>query len=453
MRGVMDISAPADVVNSRRALFRALIGVLNDANVPWCIAHGHEKYARDVPTDFDCIIARQWTPAKLAALLKSRESELNARVVQWLNDGAQWIVLASNDHLPTFLQLHASYDYELASRMFYSGDEILASRRQVDDLWVASPEIEFGCVLANRIAKSHLDEQRQQRLVHLFEQDSTGCARQISHLLAPSSARLISMAARTGEFAEVHGQMPILRADLLARGKRVSVIGHWARRIQRWLKPDCGLHVVFLGPDGVGKSTVIEAVRDHLADAFLGVEYRTFAPSLIPQRFQQEKKTPHELPPRSYFASLLKAAWWAVCYTLLYMITLRPPKARGRFVMNHRYLLDAIVDRKRYRYSGPQWMLKAIWAIAPKPDLIVLLDAEAETIWARKKEVALEETIRQRESYRALVEPLKFGKLVEASQPVEKVVADVDKLILDLLATRVSRRVGMEASACNCRPP
>ena len=447
MRGVIDISAPTGSVDSRRALFRALVGVLNDANVPWCIAHGHERYAQDVPEDFDCIIGREWTPAKLAALLKSRESELNARVVQWLSDGAQWIVLASNDPVPSILQLHTSYDYELASRSFYSGEEILASRRQIDDLWVASVDIEFGCVLANRIAKGQLDERRQHRLVHLFEQDSTGCARQITHLLAPNSARLISMAARTGEFAEVHGQMPVLRADLLARGKRANAIGRWARRIKRWLTPDCGLHVVFLGPDGVGKSTVIEAVRDHLAGAFLGVEYRTFAPSLIPQRFQQEKETPHALPPRGYFASLLKAAWWAVCYTLLYMLTVRPAKARGRFVMNHRYLLDAMVDRRRYRYAGPQWLLKVVWAVAPKPDLIVLLDADAEIIWARKKEVALEETIRQRQAYRGLVEPLKFGKIVEASQPVEKVVEDVDKLILDLLAARLVKRFGLEERA------
>src|SRR5207248_3547393 len=106
------------------------------------------------------------------------------------------------------------------------------------------------------------------------------------------------------------------------------------------------------------------------------------------------KKTPHELPPRSYAASLLKAAWWSVCYTVGYLATVQPAKARASFVMNHRYLLDAMVDRRRYRYSGPQWLLKAIWTISPKPDLIILLDAGPQIIWARKKEVALEETIR-----------------------------------------------------------
>src|SRR5204862_3359347 len=100
-------------------------------------------------------------------------------------------------------------------------------------------------------------------------------------------------------------------------------------------------------------------------------------------------------------------------------------KARAAFVMNHRYLLDAMVDRRRYRYAGPQWLLAAIWRVAPKPDLIILLDADPHIIWARKKEVALEETIRQRDGYRALVEPLSFSWIVEAWQPIEKGIADV----------------------------
>ena len=91
-------------------------------------------------------------------------------------------------------------------------------------------------------------------------------------------------------------------------------------------------------------------------------------------------------------------------------MTVRPAKARASFVMNHRYLLDAIVDPKRYRYSGPAWLLRLIWTISPKPDLIVLLDADPRIIWERKKEVALEETIRQRDGYRKLIEPMRIAQ-------------------------------------------
>ena len=247
-------------------------------------------------------------------------------------------------------------------------------------------------------------------------------------------------------------QIDSLRKDLLSHRNplRKIKLASFVNRVQRYLKPPCGFHVVFLGPDGVGKSTVIEGVKDDLADAFLRTDYYTFAPSLIPQRLQTgvKKKTPHALlPPRSYPASLVKAAWWSVCYTAGYLVSIQPAKARSSFVMNHRYLLDAIVDRRRYRYSGPVWLLKLIWKVAPKPHLVILLDADPQIIWARKKEVALEETIKQRDGYRAVVEPLKFSRLVVASQPVEQVRSEVDRIILDHLAARVNKRFGLEANS------
>jgi thymidylate kinase len=453
MRELMEMptptpQAPANpAADPRRPLLAGIFRALESSGAPWCVVHGYEKFVQEVPTDVDVLLSRELSPTKLAKLLKSHEGELNARVVQWLSDGAQWIVLATKDPVPTILQLHVSYDYELAGRKIFDGAEILESRTEHEDYWIGAPAMEFACVLANRIVKGKLDDHRKERLAGLFEQDIQGCSRQVAHLLDPDGARVVSMAIRTGRWDDVIAQMDLLRSGLLNRKRRTSVIGKWARRVKRWIKPDCGLHVVFLGPDGVGKSTVIDAVKVHLSDAFLRTDYFTFAPSLIPQKFQEEKKTPHQLPPRSYPASLLKAAWWSVCYTVGYQMTVRPAKARGSFVMNHRYLLDAMVDRKRYRYAGPQWLLKAIWAISPKPDVIILLDADPKIIWERKKEVALEETIRQRDEYRALIEPLKFSRIVLASQPIEKVVADVDGIVLDLLARRVAKRFKLEASA------
>ena len=78
--------------------------------------------------------------------------------------------------------------------------------------------------------------------------------------------------------------------------------------------------------------------------------------------------------------------------------------------------------------------------------MIILLDADPKIIWERKKEVALEETIRQRDGYRALIEPLKISRIVVASQPIETVVGEVDRIVLDLLAARVARRFGWEAT-------
>ena len=134
---------------------------------------------------------------------------------------------------------------------------------------------------------------------------------------------------------------------------------------------------------------------------------------------------------------MLKGCWWLVCYTVGYLFTVQTIRGRAGVVLCHRYLIDAIVDPKRYRYSGPIWALELIWKIAPKPDLIILLDAPAEVIQQRKQEVPFEETARQREAFRAVVAPLPNGRIIDASQPLAQTVAEVDEVILSHLRHRV----------------
>jgi thymidylate kinase len=199
--------------------------------------------------------------------------------------------------------------------------------------------------------------------------------------------------------------------------------------------------VVFLGPDGVGKSTVIDAVQQRLAPAFLRTNYQSFARGILGYR---KKKSPHALPPRSLPASLVKACWWLMCYTLGYYASVYPTLVRGGMVINHRYLLDAIVDPRRYRYSGPLKLLRAIWRIAPKPDIVIVLDAPAEVIHARKEETTLEETTRQRAAYLALAAQTPNAHVVDSNQLPEQTIDAVTNLLLDHMAADVARRLKLK---------
>jgi len=210
-----------------------------------------------------------------------------------------------------------------------------------------------------------------------------------------------------------------------------------------------------LGPDGVGKSTVVEVLQRDLAPAFCGIEYGTFAPGLLPHKPppQGAGGQPHGKPPRSLPASIIKALWWIVYYSLGYHLTIRPVLARGGLALNHRYCVDAIVDSRRYRYKGPQWMLRLAWRLARKPDLVFLLDAPPEVVQARKKEVAFEETVRQRDAYRKLVQAMPYGHIIDSTQPVADVVADVERIIFEFMAERTARRLGLESTSARSSQP
>lgn len=437
---------PASVAGPTPAgrLLGRVFALLDREEVPYVVLHGYEGYPEQVNGDVDLLIAGQWLPQRVVELLHARRQELGAEVAQWVGDGAQFIVLAGRGHdgqLVT-LQLHVSGDYVMDGRLFYRGSEILSSRRRRGTFWVPAAAVEFCCVVANRISKQNVRVEHERRLAELLAEDEAGCAAQLSRLLPEPSSRLVMRAAREEDWQSVRARLPELRRQLKARpaGGRISAIG---RRVSRWLRPQSGLHVVFLGPDGVGKSTVIEQVTKDLRPLFLRSTYLTFAPGLLPSRFEVPKPDgPHSLPPRSLPASMVKAAWWSICYTAGYLASVHPTRARAGLVVNHRYLPDAIVDPKRYRYSGPLWVLRALWRVAPKPDLLFLLDAPAEVIQARKKEVTFEETVRQRDAYRAVVARLPFAHVVDASQPLAGVVGDVEQIIVRFLAGRCAARWG-----------
>ena len=214
-------------------------------------------------------------------------------------------------------------------------------------------------------------------------------------------------------------------------------------RVKRVWRPD-GLNVVLLGPDGAGKSSIIDALCPRLRGAFARTACSGFAPALhqllhrVPRRTDQ----PHALPARSFLTSVLRAAYWLAYYSFNYL-TLRLSVARSTLVLNDRHFIDIFVDRKRYRYGGPVWFIGLIWWVVPKPDLIIVLNAPPEVLQARKREVSFEETAWQCSAYLSLARTLEQCHVVEADQSLERVAGDVSEIILRHLTMRIARRFGV----------
>jgi thymidylate kinase len=101
------------------------------------------------------------------------------------------------------------------------------------------------------------------------------------------------------------------------------------------------------------------------------------------------------------------------------------------------------VDPLRYRYGGALRVARWIGSIVPRPDLVILLDAPADLVHARKQEVPVQEIERQREAYLALVRALPHGRVVDVSQPLHRVIADVEEAISQRTAEITRGRLGV----------
>ena len=106
------------------------------------------------------------------------------------------------------------------------------------------------------------------RLSELYRRDPAGCRRQVARFWGRSSTERIVAAAASGAWDDVMRTSP--RAPgRVAKGpasrRPFWTAGHYlrgaVRRIGRWFDPPSGVDVVLLGPDGAGKTTVIEGIR------------------------------------------------------------------------------------------------------------------------------------------------------------------------------------------------
>jgi thymidylate kinase len=399
----------------------------------------------------DCVLDPGVSPRRLLALLHQNSERIGAKVVRCLR---YHIVLAGEnpDGSPCFVTLDFGTDCDLDDLSFYDGSEVLTSRRRYRQFWVPAGNVEFGCYLARTIAKGALDDERARRLAGLFDQDPAGCAREVERFWSGGSADMIVLAARSGHWGPVRLYLNRLQAELRTRAiqrrpwrfMRNRLRGVLNRMNRIW-RPN-GVNVVLLGPDGAGKSSTIDAVAEKLAPAFSRWTCLGFAPPILHYLLRRRPRStnqPHALPARSLPVSVLRAGYWFAYNTFGYA-SLHLALARTTLVMHDRHLIDILVDAKRYRYGGPLWLLRVIWRLAPKPDLIILLDAAPEVLQARKQEVPFDETARQRSAYLSLVQTMQNGRVVDASQSFDHVTNTVSQTILRHLATRVARRFGLE---------
>jgi serine acetyltransferase/thymidylate kinase len=199
--------------------------------------------------------------------------------------------------------------------------------------------------------------------------------------------------------------------------------------------------VAVIGPDGSGKSSVIELVLAGLAPAFRGTRYLHLRPRVVGGRAAGRPATaPHALPPRGRVASVAKLVHMLLDYVAGYALRVWPLTRRSTLVVFDRYYRDLLVDPRRYRYGGPMSLARWAAKCVPGPDLWVLLDAPGDVLQARKSEVSAEESARQRQSYLELAAHLWNAAVVDATQELPMVAVEVEAAILNVLEGRLEHR-------------
>ena len=416
--------------------FREYFQELEVRGIPAVILHSYEKLPDEIPSDIDYAVPDKdlHRISHVLASVASRHGWVLAQTLQHEIFGFYSVVI-DPENPSHFLKLDACSHYVRNRRFLISDSVLLKGSAPYRDFRIPSASSEFIYVLAKLLAKNKEPADLIPRLKELYLRDHEGAEKLFSQLLGEtgqSAAEWLDIpSGKWGELVQImRGRNRYGPLQLLQESHRL---------VRRILRPT-GLQVALLGPDGTGKSTLMEALEVLLEPCFRNQKTFHFRPMVFETSPRGVVTDPHGKPPRSFPASFLKLIYYYVDNLLGFLTLVLPAKLRSTLVVFDRTFDDMLVDARRYRLQSVGLIVRFLRIFLPHADLTFILEGTPETIHRRKPELSIEELGRQVKALRIVSAKIPRCIFVSVDQEADLVACRVAAGIIRCLGARNGRR-------------
>ncbi len=305
----------------------------------------------------------------------------------------------------------------------------LSTRQHNGQAFVLSPECELVTLLLHgALDKGRFSPFRQARIRALRAQIRNGdyvSSLLVSYWLPTMAWERLTALIDAGDWDALLREGKAV-AERLANWDRFGTLYRKVRgRVLRKLtvlvtaRRPRSLSVALLAPDGAGKSTL--AAR--LQSSFYFPVHKVYM-GLYPKRDKRSKPLP------GLGLALRLLSLWGRYLVARYHLN------RRRLVIFDRYVYDALLPSQRPMGSSQRLRRWLLAHACPPPDMVLLLDAPADTLFARKGEHTPERLEAQRQGYQQLREHLPQLAVVDASRSPEQVYREATAHIWDAYCRR-----------------
>ena len=375
-------------------LLSALFGHLN-ANCEYAVLRNFEGLPeKNNSRDIDIIIERKTYKKQKKELIALLEKH-SWKIITYLNSDrvVTWVCgCIDKESNVEIIQLDFFFNTSLFGVRLINAKEFLANREFNGKIYHVNKDFEF---LDKYMYDRAVGVQYPDKYRHIKETvcDSSVVTEKLKEVFGVNS--IDDCDKRSGKKMLLHAAM---RNPFATIGRFCKFEYH---RIKNYLLSRTGFSIGFTGPDGSGKTTVIDTILERIAPVFKTAhKYYHFRPALfgnlgevahsagIKKEVDRNYSDPHRGGKTGKLNSFARLCYYSLDYIIGYFVKVKSVTRITRVVVFDRYYTDIICDSRRSRiYLSPKFLYWWGKLLIPTLDYNILLTASSETILARKREL------------------------------------------------------------------
>jgi len=438
-----------------------LFDKINTASVNYCVLRNYEELPDNIGNDVDMLVLpKDFSKFELCIMQAAKDLDWNLlKKIKRFGYRSYFFQEGDNNkfiHFDIWLKI-------TWKGLRWADEKAILCRRKAQKQFFIADKADEVCIslLKDLIQNGVIKQKYESKIKNTAIEESKGLTKSLEWATSASLASIVVSKAKDGEWGEIKALKRRVRYAVITKSllrNPMSFVGgglsflFW--HISSMFMNPSGIFIVFIGPDGSGKSSIGKGLVKYLAELFPETRYYhahfgiikelRFFWNLLRRCVGLKPLAPAPRGPDAIQNGRPHSKILAITYILYYSIdyllghlAIRKIVGRGQLVVFDRYFYDYFLTGQ---FSNlPRWFLKYLLIILPKPDILVYLHNKAEIIYHRKPELTIEQIEKQCRLCQAIITGLPYAVSISTDQTIDNVIDKVSRSIIKIMARRIRK--------------